>query len=233
MAIHQKIKQLLQKDLWTGILYALREISLIVIGVLLAVWIDNLNEKRKDRILEIKSLKALATGLQQDAADIQSNMRGLGASIKWRDRVVSVAEGKLPLDSLPNGGSFNTSIYFLNNGAPYESLKSIGLSKISNDTLRNQIISLYELDYKIIMQNEKENNDIITTHMKDIFEKTIFLTSQREDFLSVVRKLSKEKDFKFHNNIAIQYENYQLNTQAALLPKITRLIQNLEKECAR
>lgn len=59
MGLNQKIQIFLEKGFWAGICYAAREILLIVVGVLIAVWIDNLNDDRKDRALEIKTLHAL------------------------------------------------------------------------------------------------------------------------------------------------------------------------------
>ena len=50
------------------LLYALGEILLVVIGILLALQINNWNEYRKERIMEKNYLLAIKTDLEKDTA---------------------------------------------------------------------------------------------------------------------------------------------------------------------
>jgi hypothetical protein len=221
----------MNKNFWENTAYALREIALIVIGVLIAVWIDNWNERKKDRALEIKTLRALKEGLQQDSADIALNIKGLDNTINWRVKVGKIAKKELPMDSLKEISYFGTTSFFLNNVAPYESLKSLGLAKITNDTLRHQIITLYELEYKILTKTEEDINERIVAYNQTYAEKVFFWGSQKKPFQDILYEFQKDKDFQFHNYTAISNEHYQLRLQTEMLPKINRLIRNLEKEC--
>ena len=50
--------------------YAIGEILLVVIGILIALQINNWNENRKERLIEIKYLKNLKHDLQNDSTDL-------------------------------------------------------------------------------------------------------------------------------------------------------------------
>jgi hypothetical protein len=233
MGINQKIQTFVEKGFWAGVWYAAREILLIVIGVLLAVWIDNLNDARKDRALEIKTLSALKTGLKQDSSDIELNIKGLTGITHWREKAQLASEGKMSFDSLKGEAPISSYTFFLNNLAPYENLKSIGLSKITNDTLRNQIITLFELDYKNLMRMESEINVYKIEQLNHYSELGAYHFYQKKPLLDFITMLRKDKNFVFVNFIAWQKELSQLNWYARLQPKLNRLIRNVEKECER
>lgn len=50
--------------------YAIGEILLVVVGILIALQINNWNENRKERLTEIKYLKNLRYDLQNDSTDL-------------------------------------------------------------------------------------------------------------------------------------------------------------------
>lgn len=229
MILHYRLKNVLNQSSLKGFWYALREIALIVIGVLIAVWIDNMNEQRKDKILEIKTLRALSEGLKQDSTDIANNIIGLKELVDWRMKVNKIVEGKMPIDSFTNSKGLSNFIFFLNNAAPYENLKSIGFSKITNDSIRNQIINLYELNYKVIIKNEERYNAIVLEKISPYHEKCVFLSYQGVEPKGLITYLRKEKNFVFDNFIAAQTELFELYSQKELLPKIVTLKRNIDK----
>ena len=58
----------------TYLLYAIGEITLVVLGILIAVKIDNLNQDRLDRELERQLLTEMLGDLSSQAQDIKSNI---------------------------------------------------------------------------------------------------------------------------------------------------------------
>jgi hypothetical protein len=50
--------------------YAIGEIMLVVIGILIELQVNNWNEIRKERLVEIKYLKNLKHDLQSDSTDV-------------------------------------------------------------------------------------------------------------------------------------------------------------------
>ena len=135
---------------------AFEKILFTMIGLWLALWLNNVNDHWKRNRDEKQILRQLDAALKQDLDDIKETIVGyqyrvdgastilnsLGAASKMTDTLRSA------LQSL-NGYSFLSA----NKGA-YETLKSRGMDLIRNDTLRLRIASLYEVDYLITERSE-------------------------------------------------------------------------------
>ncbi|MCW5516482.1 DUF6090 family protein [Muriicola sp. Z0-33] len=123
-------------------LYAFGEIVLVVIGILIALQINNWNENSKDENLYLNYL----VRLKSDFENLHQNVEFVG---KWTDELVDLAEyqadflnGKLTsLDTLKLAISieFTSSVNRYNINLPTASeLSSTGrLTIIKNDTLKN------------------------------------------------------------------------------------------------
>lgn len=128
----------------TYLLYAVGEIILVTIGILIALEVNNRNELRKSKALEIKYLKEVKDNLQFDLNDVVFNTNFNRGRLASNQAVLNYLNGE-EIDSL----SFHLSnMVFttrtLPNPSGYESLKSKGLELITNDSLRSQITTLYE-----------------------------------------------------------------------------------------
>ena len=71
-----------QNKVRTYILYALGEISLVMIGILLALQVSNWNEERIGKLEETFYLNKLAQNLAQDTTYLQNRITGLSLSIE-------------------------------------------------------------------------------------------------------------------------------------------------------
>ena len=156
----QKIRQksLIENRVGGYLIYAIGEILLVVIGILIAISIDNWNDNRKENQVEYRILTEISNGLNQDILDIESNMSGHTNGIRackyWR-KVIN--NEKVDLDSIsPYYRVLTRDFISVQNTSGYESLKSKGLEFINNDSLRIAIIKLYEQDYNIIRKLEEE-----------------------------------------------------------------------------
>ncbi len=56
------------------LIYSIGEIFLVVIGILIALQVNNLNEDRKERKVEIRLLNELITGLSNDLSTLRYNI---------------------------------------------------------------------------------------------------------------------------------------------------------------
>jgi len=151
-------KSLTENSVSGYLIYAIGEILLVVIGILIAISIDNWNDKRKENQVEYRILTEISNGLNQDIIDIESNMSGHTNGIKackyWR-KVIN--KEKVDLDSISlYYGALTRDFISVQNTSGYESLKSKGLEFINNDSLRIAIIKLYEQDYDVIRKLEEE-----------------------------------------------------------------------------
>jgi hypothetical protein len=135
--------------------YAIGEIVLVVIGILIALSINNWNENRKEKTLETKVLIELLKSLENNCnVMVQDSITRL----EW-DKSSDII-----IFSLQNNVSYSDSlnIHFQNarkpganlslSSAGYESLKNIGYNIITSDTLRNNIVELFELTQKHLFE---------------------------------------------------------------------------------
>jgi hypothetical protein len=129
------------------ILYAIGEIALVVIGILIALQINNWNEWRKDRILEKEALESIAENLEFNINLFEKYKNGVHKYAESSDYILSVLNGERKytdtVDQL-----MNSAIYRRNNleysAVAYETLKNKDLNLITNDSLKNDIIELFE-----------------------------------------------------------------------------------------
>lgn len=75
--------------------YAMGEIILVVIGILIAVGITNWNKNRKIVILE-KILNHLKVGMKLDLLDIEGNIESHGKSFESQKITIRWLESNLP-----------------------------------------------------------------------------------------------------------------------------------------
>jgi hypothetical protein len=141
--------------------YAVGEIILVVVGILIALQINNWNEARKISNLEIDIIQELKNNLDSDLIDIDENIGWHTKSLYSSQIITKVIDEKLSYnDSLDYHFS---SIYvfpmFVPTLTAYETLKQNGTRLIKNDSLRFRIVGLYERDHSFlndVMNNERQ-----------------------------------------------------------------------------
>lgn len=141
--------------------YAIGEIILVVIGILIALQINNWNEFNKERENEKIILNEIRENLKFDLEDFESNIANL------QNKIISA---KTLLKIIDNKSDYNDSIgyffyylktypHFSNKSNGYNLLQSKGLDIIQNDSIRKRITDLYEDRYKYLITYEKERID--------------------------------------------------------------------------
>ena len=138
------------------------EFLTIFIGVFAAFALENWKDNLKDKKIETKILLEIRNGLDKDLEDIKTNENG------HRNGIASVNFfKKLIINEAVNQDSVFHRYFFLfrdfitvQNISGYESLKSQGLDIIENDSLRSEIISIYEYDYSVIKKIEEEYSEL-------------------------------------------------------------------------
>lgn len=148
--------------------YALGEILLVMIGILLAVQVNNWNENRKTKIEEIKTLKELQSDLAQNLLDIDGNIDYLNDCKNSNEIILYHIDNKIPYNDSLNYHFSNLFPYitFNVNQTTYESLKQKGFDLISNDSLRIIISDLYANKFE--SYRKFENSYLIEHHNNDI-----------------------------------------------------------------
>jgi len=154
--------------------YALGEIFLVVIGILIALQVNNWNENRKTKTIEKVILTQLKKSLERDKWNLENNVNLYNKSFKASSWIIETyeKEGEISnaiIDSIPYTSPY---VAFPSDLAGYKQLESKGIEIISNENLRIRILEYYENTTKWILfildkvENESNtiNGDWITNH---------------------------------------------------------------------
>jgi hypothetical protein len=137
-------------------LYAIGEIALVVIGILIALQINNWNEAQKSLKKEITVYQEIYSELGETLNDVLKDKEdweyNFNATVKIRDMLV---QNKFQEDTLVR---YLFRTFDLEQSNPktsaFESLKSLGLDMLSNDTLRQSITTLYQLTIPLLVKSD-------------------------------------------------------------------------------
>lgn len=160
-------------------LYAIGEIVLVTIGILLALQINNWNERQNENKVELKMLRSLKADLQRDILNLQNKINSdstIAESNKELLKVLREQDGTFNAgtkDRVNSWGLINRFDIFYHQTFAYESLKSEGLTVIKNDSLQEKIVQLYDYTYGI-------TGDIIRIQRELYFNTNPFLLNYLE-----------------------------------------------------
>ena len=173
--------------------YAIGEIVLVVIGILIAVQINTWNENRKDRILEKEYLSRLKEDIKFDIS--WCNFYILG---RYKRKIESLENGKAYyqghyvikdtlqfLKDIGYGGVFGYASLNLNKNTYNELISTGNLRKIKSDKLRNEIVNYYEVSNA----NSKASKDYISGYINFVNSFTAFNTKNPDIFAEFDQKL--------------------------------------------
>ncbi len=129
--------------------YAIGEILLVVVGILIALQLNNLNDIRKTKNVELSLLNDVKVSLLESQKDLEKLLKNNSQDVKNLTYLNNYVIKNLPYNhkldtifaSLPTWSSPYLTY------TAYETLKSKGLDLIKNDSLKKQIINIYESDF--------------------------------------------------------------------------------------
>lgn len=132
--------------------YAIGEIFLVVIGILIALSLNNYNQAKNDRQFEIKMLQEVSQALKDDIVTFKRFDKAMN---NWQNsmnilinEMQSANELKNDLDSMSYHLDVihDIGLYAIYNDGPYEAIKSSGLNLISNHQIRAELAEIYSKD---------------------------------------------------------------------------------------
>ena len=163
--------------------YAIGEILLVVIGILIALQINNWNEQRKNRKTEKNLYKTLIQNLENDKADVTHKIGIVEAALKAQEIFMNSSYEQLTnkydiitiegfLDDL---GNCSTS-FFPNYGFYNKIFNNNQIDLIQSKGLQMKIIELYDQYYKryndIDLNIEQQNIFSLTNNFYSKFQHT-------------------------------------------------------------
>ena len=163
--LRKKRQQLFsQHNVSKYIFYAIGEIVLVVIGILIALQINNWNEWRKDRMIEKSILLEFEDNLERNIALIDIAAAEIIEINKSTKTMIKIIEERKSypdtliyhFDQLNRSGSYLLKL----NTNGYESLKNIGFEILSSKVLKKEILSLFEISYPSYVQETEVVNAV-------------------------------------------------------------------------
>jgi hypothetical protein len=159
----RKIRQNLLSEGKTGkyLKYAVGEIILVVIGILIALQLNNLNENRKNNVFEKEILTQIQENLKNDEFALKEIVTNFSKAVKSSEKILNSEVSQKTADSINIWlGAIIQFDRFQPLTNAYEVLKSNGLDKISNKKLQFLLGKYYDDEASHM---EKSTNDIEMT----------------------------------------------------------------------
>jgi len=219
-----------KRNFW---LYSLGEFVLIFLGILIALQVDNWNQVRQVRNLETVMLKELLENLKADLADVNSNIDIHTSAINSKNIALGFIDGDGPWhDSLATQfGELNSGTIFYENNSSYESLKSLGIDLIRNNSIRQQITHLYSASYDHIGILEERALTHTFESMNASMAKQLYMIDSLESYIPLdVSGLRESNEFRHNLLVSIRFNANHLTIYSAIREELQTLIENIEKE---
>ena len=226
------------------LLYAIGEIVLVVIGILIALQVNNLNEDRKERKVEVRLLNELITGLSNDLSTLRYNIDKHSQAVKSSEIVLNALNDNQEFaDSLAyHFAAVHYYTGFNSSRGAYESLKSTGFGIISNESLRYGLINYYDEWNNVLKGNSKNIREDIQ-HLKrnfnqDYFDKFHLFNPtpphyQGEMIPNDFQQLKRNKAYKYHIRTLHSGHSAFNGLNEISVNKVEELINHCQEELTR
>ena len=240
IAFLRRIRQdLLQSNRVTMyVLYAIGEIALVVVGILIALQINNWNQDRIDRKQESEFLRRLISDIEVDRKLLDFAFAALDRKQEALLMAKRLSENNLviPYDSLKSiiwdGITLSFGPPNERQNATYNELVSSGnMGLIQNDKLRNQIAQFYTRWDHTLVRIERRITDYGSLVYKlDDFYNVLPLENNSQVLTRILEKIKLNDEFQPLLMEEINYSGFLRRMFDELSIAIDELIPELESE---
>ena len=138
--------------------YAIGEIVLVVIGILIALSINNWNEENRKKALMITNIKSIAEDIQADILDVQKTNRSLHKQVVAANYIIPIleSENRVINDSLKfilDFNSFTTTPIISERSNTWNYLNSSGILSEFPDSKLLKLLQDYYKNYNDVVTN--------------------------------------------------------------------------------
>ena len=227
----RKLRQKLLNEgqLQKYLLYAIGEIFLVVIGILIAIQINDWNEDRKGRIQEAILLEKLSQNIESNLMVIRETMQQDSASLQAIENLFFILENDLPYhDSIAGQfgyalAAFPTSL----SSSTMETIRAKGVDLIRSDQIREQALDLFDIEYQqvaeIYQTDQQSYNNVEQGYILKNFQWTNFGTIPN-DYSSIL------DDQEMLNILSMRrvFREYSILIKKGVMEKSGRLIKEID-----
>ena len=212
------------------------ETMAVVVGILVAFALDNWNEDRKLQNDELKLLVDIQSNLkatiESSIADTMSHTK----DIRFYSMIEDYVKKDLPyseeLDSCFGRLRIWRSPY--TTSAAYKTLQSKGLELIKNESLKNDIVHMYEVTYVELSEDYDQSEWILSQtvvtpffskHIRNLHDTSLYL-ARPNDF----ERLKQNEEFGNILSLIIRQRKMGLQVYRETISSMQELAINIEKE---
>lgn len=216
------------------LLYAVGEIVLVVIGILIALFLNNWNTDQKNRDKELDLLVEMRQNLDADLSDCRYNIGFCERLFLGCSAVLKHLEERSPYhDSLRvHYGNLYGSTLLTPNTSAYDHLQGMGFDLIENDSLRRSITKLYSERYPYL--SKVESGFYMHLQMVDmgpqLYEKVITDTMWVSGYPVNPEALMDDQKFKGVVRMNILTFEYMIRIYQGFERQILMLMDQIDSE---
>jgi hypothetical protein len=227
---YRKIRQNLLMENKTGkyLKYAIGEIILVVIGILLALQINNWNENRKLKEKEISNIQNLVEEIGFNNTILKSLNEVDSTSLIVGKKMLTILKNKDSKykDSMSYDFSkMLDSRIFISRRTAYENLKSIDFNVIKSDSIRMNLSFIYDGLYSYLDNEQNTKRNESSKQIKNIIQNNFERIEGNEIVPNDYEDLKKNKNFTNALSFYIYHkqESYEQNVEYYLWLEKIRL----------
>ena len=216
--------------------YAIGEILLVVIGILIALQVNNLNHQRKDSILKQKYLKEINSDFLENKAQFENNFKELNVYYEH----IRTLRKQLPITNENWSSMFQEFKFVFRTGWTFNpKISSIeglivsgNIHVIKNDVLKKLILSFNDQfeDYR----EEEIRAENVVNIWQDIYleESTLYRDNTKTTFPSDELKIKLEKLLIMRRDaLALLLSKWEVNKESEeLMQTIDAIISLTDQE---
>jgi len=225
--------------------YALGEIVLVVIGILIAIQINNWNQSIKDKNSLYEYLTKIKAHTAEDIEQLEELSKGrkqvADLCKKARNSILQKTENENLILFKISGAAF-VDFYFKPNSGGYESLKNSDFYGKINNTKIDSLLAEYHGLVDIIAENERSYNQYAVhqeNYLDTQFDRSLILASAFMPLDSLATKASTQSEYdqafqKYtakpaYRNV-ISLAAWQFDTMIEQYSQLTKLGHQIMKE---
>jgi hypothetical protein len=211
--------------------YAIGEIILVIIGILIAIQINNWNENRKLKekelwniqslVKEIKSNNDILKGMFKIDSINRLNAKKILVFLKNKDSKYQDSMGYVFYSTLD-------PFIFSSRRTAYENLKAIDFSIIKSNSIREKIITVYDELYSILENEENNRRYEYSKKINEIIQNNFERTEINKIVPNDYEDLKKNKNFTNFLSFYIYNKQELYETSYTMYLEIEKYLRNIE-----
>ena len=223
------------------LLYAIGEILLIVVGILIAFYLDNINAEKQAKEVETELLSELKSNLVSNIKILERTLESESQYLSYNQMILDYLDHRKPYNKELES-AFGVYFWTVTTNpvtGGYEFLKSKGVDLISNDSLRNRISYVFENEFSIlkneneVWSNNLQQNISYPYHVRHF--RRYFATDSNDVELELAKpfnytSLLEDEEFKSINTEIISNRKWNINSLEKLIREIEGLIIQIDAE---